>query len=162
MMIEIQALVAPNGAGPGRRTCLGVDAGRVALLLAVLERRTGASFMSRDVYVNVTGGVRVAETAADLAVSLALASSLLDRALPPDVAICGEVGLGGEVRSVGRLDVRLREAGRLGFKRVLVPDGAKRPRCKGVEAIPVANVKDAVRWLRQVSVPEPPGSSDEV
>ncbi len=162
MMIEIQALVAPNGAGPGRRTCLGVDGGRVALLLAVLERRTGASFMSRDVYVNVTGGVRVSETAADLAASMALASSLLDRALPPDVAICGEVGLGGEVRSVGRLDVRLREAGRLGFTRVLVPAGAKAPRCKGVEAIPIANVKDAVRWLRQVSVPEPPGGSEEI
>ncbi len=149
MLIEIQALVAPTGGGPGRRTCLGVDSGRVALLLAVLERRTGANLVTRDVYVNVTGGVRICETAADLAVSMAIASSLLDLPLPPDVAVCGEVGLGGEVRSVGRIDERLREAGRLGFERALVPAGAKTRAAKGVQTVAIASVADAVSWLRQ-------------
>jgi DNA repair protein RadA/Sms len=146
MLIEIQALVAPAGYGTARRTCLGVDDARVALLLAVLERRGGVELLSRDVYVNVTGGVRVVEPAADLGVALALASSRLDLPLPPDVAVCGEVGLGGEVRRVGRVDVRLKEAARLGFKRALVPDGIP-PAAGGVETLCMRRLDDAVRWL---------------
>jgi DNA repair protein RadA/Sms len=89
----------------------------------------------------------VAETAADLGLALALASSRLDLPLPPDVAACGEVGLGGEVRRVGRIDLRVREAARLGFRRVLVPSGAG-PGAPGAEAVPVASLADAVAWLR--------------
>ncbi len=149
MLVEVQALVAPAGYGTARRTCLGIDDGRVALLLAVLDRRTPVDVCSRDVYVNVAGGIRVLEPAADLAVALALASSRLDVALPPDVAACGEIGLGGEVRRVGRIDLRLREAARLGFRRVLLPElrDAKAPP-GGVTPVPVRDLSDAVRWLR--------------
>jgi DNA repair protein RadA/Sms len=153
MLVEIQALVAPAGYGTARRTCIGVDDGRLALLMAVLDRRSGVDLLSRDVYVNAVGGVRVTEPGADLAVALAIASSRLDVPLPDDVAACGEVGLGGEIRRVGRTDLRLREAARLGFRRVLLPDGvpeAKRPP-RDVEPVAVADIGGAVRWLRASS-----------
>ena len=150
LLIEIQALVAPAGYGTPRRTCIGIDDGRVALMLAVLDRSSRVDLVSRDVYVNVTGGVRVAEPAADLALALALASSRLDVPLPADVVACGEVGLGGEVRRVGRLDLRVREAARLGFGRILAPEGtADAP--PGAQVIPVADVASAVAWLRRGS-----------
>ena len=144
MLLEVQALVAPAGYATARRTCLGIDDGRVALLLAVLARRSDLDLLACDVYVNVTGGVRVSETAADLAVALALASSRLDVALPADAAACGEIGLGGEVRRVAHLAQRVREAARLGFRRVLLPAGRAEDSGGGV---PVANVADAVAWL---------------
>ena len=150
MLVEIQALVAPAGYGTARRTSLGIDDGRLALLLAVLERRGDVDLLSRDVYVNVAGGVRVSEPGADLALALALASSRLDLPLPPDVAACGEIGLGGEVRRIGRIDLRLREATRLGFRRLLLPEGsameARAP--AGAELIPLREVAEAVRCLR--------------
>lgn len=158
MLIELQALVAPAGYGTARRTCIGVDDGRVALMLAVLDRSTDIDLASRDVYVNVTGGVRVAEPAVDLGLSLALASSRLDLCLPADVAACGEVGLGGEIRRVGRMDLRLREAARLGFERILVPDGA----CAAADVPPevrvvgVSDVAQALRWLRGEHPSAPP------
>ena len=148
LLLEVQALVAPAGYGTARRTCLGVDDGRVALLLAVLDRRTDIDLLSRDVFVNVTGGMRITEPAADLAVALAIASSRLDLPLPADVAACGEIGLGGEVRRVGRIEQRLREAARLGFRRVLVPLQLAGASAGGAEAIGVADVAAAVRWLR--------------
>jgi DNA repair protein RadA/Sms len=150
MLVEIQALVAPAGYGTARRTSLGIDDGRLALLLAALDRRSDVDLLSKDIYVNVTGGVRIAEPGADLAVVLALASSRLDLPLPPDAAACGEVGLGGEIRRVGRIDLRLREAVRLGFRRVLIPAGAEeaaRPPADA-ELVPVADVAAAVAWLR--------------
>lgn len=155
MLVELQTLVAPAGYGTARRTCLGIDDARVALLLAVLDR-SGVDVISRDVYVNVTGGVRVIEPAVDLGLVLALASSRLDVALPPDTAACGEVGLGGEVRRVGRLELRLREAARLGFRRVLLPDLREAtPSIAGAEAIRVRDVADAIAWLRREGVPAP-------
>jgi len=154
MLVEVQALVAPAGYGTARRTCLGIDDGRVALLLAVLDRRTSVDLCSRDVYVNVTGGVRVVEPAADLGVALALASSRLDLALPPDVAACGEVGLGGEVRRVSRIDLRIREAARLGFRRVLLPELRETAaKGSGAEAIAVRDLAEAVEWLRRSGRP---------
>ncbi|MAE95100.1 MAG: DNA repair protein RadA [Planctomycetota bacterium] len=153
VLLEVQALVAPAGYGTARRTSIGIDDARVALLLAVLDRHSEIDLLSCDVYVNVVGGVRVAEPAADLAVALALASSRLDRPLPQDVAACGEVGLGGEVRRVGRLDQRLREAGRLGFGRVLVPEGVAAAGPSGDGAIGVRNVGEAVRWLFENAAP---------
>jgi DNA repair protein RadA/Sms len=149
MLVEIQALVAAAGYATARRTCLGIDDGRVALLLAVLDRRTDVDLLSRDVYVNVAGGLRILEPAADLALALALASSRLDVPLPRDVAACGEVGLGGEVRRVGRIDARLREAERLGFRRVLLPKGVDTSAAgSDMEIVPVADIADAVRFLR--------------
>lgn len=146
MLLEVQALVAPAGYGTARRTCIGIDDARVALLLAVLDRRSEVDLLSCDVYVNVTGGVRITEPGADLAVALALASSRLDLPLPVDAAACGEVGLGGEVRRVGRMEQRLREAARLGFGRVLAPAGAGG--AGGAERVGVAEVSEAVAWLR--------------
>jgi DNA repair protein RadA/Sms len=148
LLLEVQALVAPAGYGTARRTCLGVDDGRVALLLAVLDRRTDVDLLSRDVFVNVVGGMRITEPAADLAVALAIASSRLDLPLPADVAACGEIGLGGEVRRVGRIEQRLREAARLGFRRVLVPLQVAGSSAAGAEAIGVRDIAAAVAWLR--------------
>ncbi|MEE8507721.1 MAG: DNA repair protein RadA, partial [Myxococcota bacterium] len=148
MLVEIQALVAPAGYGTARRTSLGFDDGRLALLLAVLDRRGGVDLVGRDVYVNVAGGVRVTETSGDLPVALALASSLLDLSVPPDVAACGEIGLGGEVRRIGRVDLRIREAARLGFRRVLVPAGTDVAPTAEAEVIEVDHVGAAVEWLR--------------
>ena len=151
MLVEIQALVAPAGYGTARRTSLGVDDGRLALLLAVLDRRAGVDLLSCDVYANAVGGVRVGEPGADLAVALAIASSRLDVPLPADVAACGEIGLGGEVRRVARTDLRVKEAARLGFRRILLPEGVREAReaPAGVTPIPIADVAAAVRWLRE-------------
>jgi DNA repair protein RadA/Sms len=150
MLVEVQALVAPAGYGTARRTPVGVDDARLALLLAVLDRHAGVDLVSRDVYVNAVGGVRVGEPGADLAIALAVASSRLDLPLPADVAACGELGLGGEVRRVARSDLRVEEAARLGFRRILLPSGlpevASPPR--GIEAVGIADVAEAVAWLR--------------
>ncbi len=148
MLVEIQALVAPAGYGTARRTSLGFDDGRLALLLAVLDRRGGVDLVGCDIYVNVAGGVRVSETSGDLPVALALASSLLDVSVPVDVAACGEIGLGGEVRRIGRVDLRVREAARLGFRRVLVPAGTDLATPTEAEVIEVDHVAAAVDWLR--------------
>ena len=153
LLVEIQALVAPAGYGTARRTAIGVDDGRLALLMAVLDRRSGVDLLARDVYVNAVGGVRVGDPGADLALALALASSRLDAPLPEDVAACGEVGLGGEIRRVARTDLRVREAARLGFRRILLPESAPevaRPPA-GVEAIGLRDVAAAVCWLRASS-----------
>ena len=121
----------------------------MALLLAVLDRYTDVDLLSRDVYVNVAGGLRILEPAADLALALTLASSRLDLPLPRDVVACGEIGLGGEVRRVGRIDARLREAERLGFRRVLLPRGVDTSAASsGLEIVPVEGIADAVEFLR--------------
>jgi len=131
---------------------MGIEDGRVALLLAVLDRRSDVDLLSRDVYVNVAGGVRVSEPAADLALCLAVASSRLDIPIAADVAVCGEVGLGGEVRRVARADLRISEAARLGFRRILVPapvpENVSEIDC---ELVPISNVAEAVAWLRKTS-----------
>ena len=156
MLVEIQALVAPAGYGTARRTPIGVEDGRLALLLAVLDRRTGVDLLSRDVYVNAVGGVRISEPGADLAIALAVASSRLDLPLPADAAACGEVGLLGEVRRVARTDLRVREALRLGFRRVLVPEGvvAAGDGLPGAALVPVADLAGAVAWLRSEQAAE--------
>jgi DNA repair protein RadA/Sms len=123
VLVEIQALVARSVLAMPRRTAIGLDPGRVALLLAVLEKRAAVRLHDQDVFLNVAGGLRVDEPAADLAVAAAVASSARGRALPADVVVWGEVGLTGEVRSVARSDARLREATRLGFRRCLLPSG---------------------------------------
>ena len=151
MLVEIQALVAPAGYGTARRTSIGVDDSRLALLLAVLERRAGVDLVSRDVYVNAVGGVRVADPGADLGLALALASSRLDIPLPDDVAACGEVGLGGEIRRVPRSDLRVEEAVRLGFRRIVLPEGAPEARKppRGASVLAVKDLLAAIAWLRE-------------
>ena len=123
LLVEVQALVAPAGMGPPRRTVAGLDANRLALLIAVLARRGGVDVSGRDVYASLAGGLTVSEPALDLPLALAIAASQRDRAIVADTLACGEVSLLGEVRPVRGLDRRLREAGRLGFRRALVPAG---------------------------------------
>jgi DNA repair protein RadA/Sms len=121
VLVEIQALVAPTGYGTPRRTALGIDSNRVALLAAVLEKKVGMEILSCDLFVNVAGGLSVDDPAADLAAVAALASSFRDRALPPRTLVLGEVGLAGEVRAVSQPEIRLAEAARLGFERAILP-----------------------------------------
>jgi DNA repair protein RadA/Sms len=123
VLVEIQALVARSGLAMPRRTAIGVDPGRLALLLAVLEKRRRMQLHDQDVFLNVAGGLRVDEPAADLAVVAAVASSVRGRPLPDDVVLWGEVGLTGEVRSAPRAEARVREAARQGFRRCILPAG---------------------------------------
>ena len=123
VLVEIQALVSRSGLAMPRRTAIGVDAGRVALLLAVLEKRWRMQLHDQDVFLNVAGGLRVDEPAADLAVVAAVASSARGRPLPAHTVLWGEVGLTGEVRSVARAEDRAREAARQGFRRCVLPAG---------------------------------------
>jgi DNA repair protein RadA/Sms len=121
LVTEVQALVVPSGLAIPRRMAQDLDQGRLAILIAVLERRARVSFSGHDVFAATAGGVRLTEPAADLAVCLALASAARDWQVPADLAAFGEVGLGGEVRPVPQLERRLAEAARLGFRRALVP-----------------------------------------
>ncbi|MBW3631102.1 MAG: DNA repair protein RadA [Gemmatimonadetes bacterium] len=116
LLVEVQALAARASYGAPQRVTTGFDHKRLALLLAVLEKRAGISFAQLDVFLNVVGGLRIVETAGDAAVAAALASSVYDRPVPPDAVIIGELGLGGELRSVGQLERRLSEAARMGFR----------------------------------------------
>jgi DNA repair protein RadA/Sms len=121
VLVEFQALAAPSAYGTPRRAVVGWDSGRLAMVLAVLEARCNLSFAALDVYLNVAGGLRINEPAADLAAAAALASSALDVALPQDSVVFGEISLSGEVRGVSRMESRLKEAAKLGFKRALGP-----------------------------------------
>lgn len=124
LVAEVQSLIVPTRAGAPRRTTSGLDSSRVAMLLAVLERRGGLPVGSCDAFVSTVGGVRVAEPAADLAIALAMASALLDRPIPAGTIAVGEVGLAGEVRQVAGVPRRLAEARRIGFERAVVPAGS--------------------------------------
>ena len=121
LLVEVQALVAPSPLGMPRRSAQGLDGGRLAMLLAVLENRAGLALGGADVYVSVVGGVKLNEPGSDLAVCLALGSALTGRPLPAGLIACGEVGLGGELRQVAQLTRRLAEAARLGFNEAIVP-----------------------------------------
>jgi DNA repair protein RadA/Sms len=124
VLAEVQALAGQESAGSPRRSIVGWDSARLAMLLAVFDARCGLRFGNRDVYLSVTGGYRIVEPAGDLAAAAALASSLLDRPFPAGSVFFGEVALSGAIRPVGRLEPRLREAARLGFTRAFVPPGA--------------------------------------
>jgi DNA repair protein RadA/Sms len=124
MLAEVQALAGPEVAGSPRRSIVGWDSARLAMLLAVFEARCGLRAGMRDIYLSVTGGYRISEPAGDLAAAAALASSILDRPVPPGAIFFGEVALSGAIRPVGRIEPRLREAARLGFTTAYVPPGA--------------------------------------
>ncbi len=147
LLVEVQALVAPAGYGTPARRASGVDANRLALIIAVLGRRAGIGLGTQDVYANLAGGLEVAEPGLDLPLALALASSLRDRPVVPGVVAVGEVGLLGELRGVPGLERRLREAARLGFTQAIVPAAgrAARPQIPGLEVHAVATVRDAIR-----------------
>ncbi len=141
VLTEIQALVAPAAFGTARRAVVGWDSSRLAMVLAVLEARCGVSFAGKDVYLNVAGGFRINEPAADLAVAAAIASSVFDIPLPSDAVVFGEISLSGDVRPVSRSDARLKEAAKLGFGRAI----AAMPRGKLGEAaaqiLPIIAIK---------------------
>jgi len=146
LLVEIQALASTTSFGLPRRTANGVDMNRLLLLVAVLSKRVGLKLYDQDVFVNVVGGLRISEPAADLAIALAAASSFQGVPVPPDLAAVGEVGLSGEVRAVSHLSRRLNEAAKMGFRRCIVPATRRSPGDvpAGIEAIPVRSLPDAL------------------
>jgi DNA repair protein RadA/Sms len=149
ILVEVQALVSPSSLALPRRQTMGVDPGRVSLLVAILEKRVGLAMGGQDLFVNVAGGVRLTEPALDLGVALALASSFLDRPVSSDTMIFGEVGLTGEVRAVSSPEIRLKEGAKLGFSRALL---AKRQQehlgeVPGLQLIGVDTLAAAIRSL---------------
>ena len=150
LAVEIQALLDEAHAPNPKRLTVGLDTNRLAMLLAVLHRHAGVVCYDQDVFVNAVAGVKIAEPAADLAVLLAIVSSLRGRPLPAKLVVFGEVGLAGEVRPVQRGQERLREAAKLGFTQALVPRGnITRQGVEGIEAIAIDRVEQAVAWLRE-------------
>jgi len=151
LLVEIQALVDAAHSPNPRRLSVGLEQNRLAMLLAVLHRHAGIATWEQDVFVNAVGGVRIAEPAADLAVSLAVVSSLTDRPIPEKVAVFGEVGLAGEVRPAPRGQERLREASKLGFEKIILPRAnAPKAKMSGVDILPVERVDQAVQLLRNL------------
>lgn len=149
LLVEVQALVAPTPYQPPRRTADSVDVKRIQLLLAVLEKRVKLPIGAADVYVKVAGGIRLDEPAADLALSVAMASSFAGRLPRPHMVVCGEVGLSGEVRAVSQAELRVAEAERLGFRTALLPMKNCRQlagKFRGMELFGVETVGDALRW----------------
>lgn len=147
-LIEVQALVSSAAYGTPQRSSTGFDAKRLNMLLAVLEKRVGFKLLQKDVFLNIAGGMRVQDPAIDLAVLAAVLSSNMDIALDASTCLCGEVGLAGEVRSVNRIDQRIQEAQKLGFKRILIPAEQKVDAKRfQIEIIPVKKVVDAFRLL---------------
>jgi len=149
ILVEVQALVSPTSLALPRRQSMGVDPGRVSLLVAVLEKRVGLGLSGQDLFVNVAGGVRLTEPAVDLGVALSLSSSFLDRAVPADILIFGEVGLTGEVRAVSQPELRLKEGHKLGFRRALLAQRQKERLGKfpGLELLGVDTLAAAIRSI---------------
>ncbi len=146
LLVEIQALTNATSFGLPRRTANGVDFGRLLMITAVLSRRVGLRLGNQDIIVNATGGMKVSEPAADLAIALAISSSFRDIGVDPEMVAVGEVGLSGELRAVPQLDRRVAEAARLGFKRCLVPrSGARISTPKDIELVPVSNLREAIK-----------------
>lgn len=148
LLVEIQALVDDSHLGNPRRVAVGLDQNRIAMLLAVLHRHGGIMVGDQDVFVNVVGGVKVAETGADLALLAAVVSSLRDKPLPPDLVVFGEVGLSGEIRPIPSGQERLREAAKHGFRRAIVPaSNAPREPIKGMEVVGVKKLVEALEAI---------------
>ena len=149
ILVEVQALVSPTNLGTARRTAIGADPQRLALLCAVLEKKAGLAMYGHDIFLNIAGGIRIDEPALDLGVICALASSLRERPLSSATVVCGEVGLAGEIRAVGQIDIRLREAERLGFTRFIMPR-SNRERCSRsgqIETVGVANLHELLEII---------------
>ncbi len=149
-LVEVQGLVSRSAFGMVRQKAQGFDANRLALLVAVLEKRLGMNLGDKDIFVNVVGGMRIADPAADLSVCLAVASALLDKAVSPDIVVLGEVGLSAEVRSVSQIITRINEAEKLGFKRCIVPKNNLSKadiKPKHIKLIPVTSVREALDKL---------------
>jgi len=146
ILAEVQSLLTDNAFGNPRRTSAGVDTGRLSLLLAVLEKKAHLRLSTKDVYLNVVGGLKLDERSTDLAVALCVASAMMDLPLPARTAALGEVGLTGEVRSLSRIETRRNECVRLGYDTVLLPKSAKAPKIDGLKTAPVATVGEAIAY----------------
>jgi DNA repair protein RadA/Sms len=140
ILVELQALASSTSFGTPRRTILGLDSNRVALLAAVMEKQLGMHLMGYDIFMNVAGGVKVIEPAVDLAIVSAIASSFLDKPIADATIVLGEVGLTGEVRAIGQVDARVAEAGKMGFNRCVVPEGNFK-RIRGIDGMKIAGIK---------------------
>jgi DNA repair protein RadA/Sms len=162
LLVEVQALCTRASYGAPQRVATGFDRQRLALLLAVMEKRAGIDFSALDVFVNVVGGVRIAETASDAALMAALASSVYDREVPHGAVLLGEVGLGGELRPIGQLERRLAEAARMGFRTAFIPAAGARTRAAAagdIQVVPAATAGELIRALfapsRDAAAPRP-------
>ena len=146
LLVEVQALVARSNLASPRRVVTGMDPSRVNMILAVLEKRVGLKIAEQDAYINVAGGVRIIEPAADLATAVAVASNFREQAVEPTTILLGEIGLAGEVRAVSQIEKRLREAVRQGFTKAVISkhNTSKLPRIEGIKVVGVANVNDAL------------------
>jgi len=149
ILVELQALVSPTTFAMPRRMANGVEANRVALLVAVMEKRMGLNLAGQDIYVNVVGGLQIDEPALDLGIVAAVTSSLRNRPIAPTTVVFGEVGLGGEVRAVGQAEIRLREAAKMGFQRCLLPERniLKMPPIESLELLGVSEVGEALHAI---------------
>lgn len=145
LLVEVQALVTPSNYGTPQRTATGFDHRRLSLLLAVLEKRGGYQFSGQDVYLNIAGGLKVNDPAADLGVTMALVSSFLDKPISNKVAFLGEVGLGGEVRTVNKIDHRLTEINKLGFKKAVIPQSNTLDQKTDLKSLGVTNISAAIK-----------------
>jgi DNA repair protein RadA/Sms len=146
LLVEIQGLVAPSPLATPRRAVVGWEGARLAMILAVLEARCGVGFAGRDVYLNVAGGMKILEPAADLAAAAALLSSLAERPAPPRTVFFGEISLAGEVRPVAHAEPRLKEAAKLGFRRAVVPGGLNAPGNE-LELIEISHLRDLLDYF---------------
>ena len=149
LLVEIQALVAPTSLGTPRRAVVGWDSNRLSMVLAVLEAHCGVRLSGHDVYLNVAGGLRITEPAADLAAAAALLSSLAHAPLPADAVYFGEVSLSGAVRPVGQTSARLKEAQKLGFTKAIAPEAARKEAAEGLTISPIASVSSLVADIAQ-------------
>lgn len=154
LLVEIQALLDESHTGNSRRLTVGLDAQRLAMLLAVLHRHAGVQCSSQDVFINAVGGVRISEPAADLAVILSIVSSLKNQPLPTNLVVFGEIGLAGEVRPAPRGQERLKEAAKLGFTKAILPfanmPGSEKFKIKGMQLFPVKRIDEAVEIMRNL------------
>jgi len=149
ILVEVQSLVSPSSLQVPRRTVTGIDYNRASIIVAVLERRSGLKLGSRDIYINVAGGVRISEPAADLPLAVSIASCYRDKPVDPKTVVVGEVGLGGEVRSVGQIVSRIKEAEKLGFKKIIIPRGNLKEASK-IKGIDIEGVSDIGQALNMV------------
>lgn len=149
ILVELQALASNTSFGNPRRTILGVDPNRVALLLAVMEKKLGMHLMDHDIFINVAGGVKISDPAVDMGIVCAIGSSFLDRQVDEDTLVLGEVGLTGEVRAIGQIETRVAETRKLGFNKCLIPrsNANQMTQPKGIQIIPISHVSEAMEEL---------------
>lgn len=157
LLVEIQSLISPSSLATPRRAVVGWDTARLSMILAVLESRCGLTSGNRDVFLNVAGGLRISEPAADLAVAASLLSSLLKSSITKDVVLFGEIGLSGEVRPVSQQEARLKEAAKLGFKTAFIPKSPKPISFPDMTLIPLAHISDLTHYLKNDSLAQREG-----